>query len=99
MTTGIVRDTNVQKEIADLKMSLAIGKVEHIWSILELKYGINLALGVNEGILDVYVDCIDFGETHFIKSYSIEEAIKLDVESEANFLKLNICHLSQVREL
>jgi hypothetical protein len=70
----------------NLQMELAEEKLGHIRTTLELSYGTNIVIGLNEGEYSLFQDCDNCGGYHLLETYSIEVAVALDAETEADNL-------------
>ncbi|MFT4413359.1 hypothetical protein ACLM5H_05820 [Fredinandcohnia humi] len=77
---------NTQQTNIKLQMELAMEKLGHIRTILELSSGIDIVIGLNEGEYSLFQDCDNCGGYHLLEIYSIEEAVALVAETEAEDL-------------
>lgn len=79
-------EENTPQTNLNLQMKLAEEKLGHIRTILELSSGIDIVIGLNEGEYSLFQDCDNCGGYHLLETYSIEEAVALDAETEADDL-------------
>lgn len=79
-------EENTQHTNLNLQMELAEEKLGHIKKILKLSSGIDIVIGLNEGEYSLFQDCDNCGGYHLLETYSIEEAVALDAETEADDL-------------
>lgn len=79
-------EENLHHNNLNLQMELAEEKLGHIRTILELSYGMDIVIGLNEGEYSLFQDCDNCGGYHLLETYSMEEAVALDAETEADDL-------------
>lgn len=70
-----------------LKDGLAVERINHLSSVLTYKWDIdNLAMKNDHGAFAIFHICTKCGNLHLLCSYSMDETLSLDAETEANRL-------------